>query len=163
MIRYRVFYLFILLLQYISNVECGRMPPVTEFSISNITTNVKEWDTDLAIMFYSPLCQYCKQLAPSWEHISYLVDKDYSQIFNLVRAIEGMTSNGQSLTDILEGIELIANSISPNSGQGVLNAIEKYGNQSRAADVTPVKSSITTKGRKLFDSPLPLKDETNTK
>ena len=80
MIRYRVFYLFILLLQYISNVECGRMPPVTEFSISNITTNVKEWDTDLAIMFYSPLCHYCKQLAPSWEHISYLVESKSNDI-----------------------------------------------------------------------------------
>ena len=70
----------LLIIQLIDSVNGARMPPVTEFSISNITSNVKEWDTDLAIMFYSPLCQYCKQLTPSWEHISYLVSSKSTDV-----------------------------------------------------------------------------------
>ena len=41
-----------------------------EISYANITANHKDWDTDMAIMFYAPWCKYCKQLSPSWEQIA---------------------------------------------------------------------------------------------
>ncbi len=51
-------------------------PKVVELSAANVTSNVEEWDTDLAIMFYSPTCKYCRQLAPSWDHISILATRE---------------------------------------------------------------------------------------
>ena len=47
-----------------------------ELSASNVTNNVEEWESDLAVMFYSPTCQYCKQLSPSWDQISILATQN---------------------------------------------------------------------------------------
>jgi hypothetical protein len=47
-----------------------------ELSASNVTHNVEDWESDLAIMFYSPTCKYCKQLSPSWDQISILATHD---------------------------------------------------------------------------------------
>jgi len=41
-----------------------------EISYNNFTSNYKDWDTDMAIMFYTPWCKYCKQLGTSWEQIA---------------------------------------------------------------------------------------------
>jgi len=51
-----------------------------ELPARNLTDNLREWETDLAIMFYSPTCQYCKQLAPSWEQIAKLVMSKHDDI-----------------------------------------------------------------------------------
>lgn len=37
-----------------------------------MTTNLEDWDSDLAIMFHAPWCKYCKQLAPSFDQIAAL-------------------------------------------------------------------------------------------
>ena len=41
-----------------------------EIPYANMTANFREWEADLAIMFYAPWCKYCKQLYPSWEQIA---------------------------------------------------------------------------------------------
>ena len=63
----------ILMLLTALNAARSTLKPPPELTTQNITSNIKEWDSDLAVMFYSPTCQYCKQLSPSWEHISALV------------------------------------------------------------------------------------------
>lgn len=47
-----------------------RVSYAVELTYSNFTTNYKDWDTDMAIMFYVPWCKYCKQLSTSWEQIA---------------------------------------------------------------------------------------------
>ena len=51
---------------------------IVEFTAGNITANLKEWESDVAIMFYAPWCTYCKQLKPTWGTIAELkkYDKD---------------------------------------------------------------------------------------
>ena len=41
-----------------------------EISLSNFTSNHRDWEKDMAIMFYISSCKYCKQLATSWEQIA---------------------------------------------------------------------------------------------
>ena len=41
-----------------------------EIPYANMTSNFREWETDMAIMFYAPWCKFCKQLYPSWEQIA---------------------------------------------------------------------------------------------
>ena len=48
------------------------LTPAVELSYQNITSNIEDWNTDLAIMFYAPWCKYCKQLSPSFDQISTL-------------------------------------------------------------------------------------------
>jgi thiol-disulfide isomerase/thioredoxin len=43
-----------------------------ELDTANLTSNFRDWDTDLAIMFYAPWCKYCKQLSTTWEQIAIL-------------------------------------------------------------------------------------------
>ena len=44
--------------------------PAVELTYANLTSNLEDWDTDLAVMFYAPWCKYCKQLAPSFDQIA---------------------------------------------------------------------------------------------
>ena len=57
--------------------ETAKPPPraayTHELSFANVSEALKDWDTDLAILFYTPWCKYCKQLAPSWEQIAILM------------------------------------------------------------------------------------------
>lgn len=48
-------------------------PKVKDIFASNITSNLKDWERDLAVVFYAPWCKYCKQLMPSWEAIAGLM------------------------------------------------------------------------------------------
>jgi hypothetical protein len=50
---------------------------IKELYSSNITNNLLEWETDIAIMFYSPRCTYCKQLLPSWSAIAKLTSSSH--------------------------------------------------------------------------------------
>jgi thiol-disulfide isomerase/thioredoxin len=43
-----------------------------ELLYSNITSNLEDWNHDLAIMFHVPWCKYCKQLSPSFDQIAVL-------------------------------------------------------------------------------------------
>jgi thiol-disulfide isomerase/thioredoxin len=40
---------------------------------------MRDWDTDIAVMFYAPWCKYCKQLTPYMEQMAYQL-KDNSNI-----------------------------------------------------------------------------------
>jgi hypothetical protein len=51
-----------------------------ELYSSNITNNLLEWESDMAIMFYSPRCTYCKQLLPSWSAIAKLTSSYHDLI-----------------------------------------------------------------------------------
>ena len=43
---------------------------VHELYANNLTSNLFDWEMDMAIMFYNPGCKYCKQLLPSWQAIA---------------------------------------------------------------------------------------------
>jgi thiol-disulfide isomerase/thioredoxin len=47
--------------------------PARQLTADNITNNLQYWEADLAIMFYAPWCQYCKQLSPSMDSIAELL------------------------------------------------------------------------------------------
>lgn len=49
-----------------------------EIDYKNITSNLEDWNSDLALMFYAPWCKYCKQLLPSWAQISNLLNETQS-------------------------------------------------------------------------------------
>jgi thiol-disulfide isomerase/thioredoxin len=55
-----------------------------ELTVSNITDNLQFWDVDLAIMFYAPWCQYCKQLTPSFHEIARFLMEDETKVDELV-------------------------------------------------------------------------------
>ena len=46
-----------------------------EISHTNMTANFRDWESDLAIMFYTPWCKYCKQMSPIWDQIATLSSK----------------------------------------------------------------------------------------
>ena len=50
-----------------------RVVHTRELTHANVSQALKDWDTDLAILFYAPWCKYCKQLVPSWEQIATLM------------------------------------------------------------------------------------------
>ena len=52
-----------------------------ELSAANITSNVKDWEVDLAVMFYAPWCKYCKQLAPSMARMAELQESKKELVF----------------------------------------------------------------------------------
>lgn len=43
---------------------------IHELYASNISSNLLDWESDMAVMFYSPRCKYCKQLLPSLQAIA---------------------------------------------------------------------------------------------
>lgn len=43
---------------------------VKELFATNVTNNLQDWDSDMAITFYAPWCKYCKQILPYWEAIA---------------------------------------------------------------------------------------------
>lgn len=54
------------------SAKYGYQTQFVEISVANLTTNILDWDKDLAVMFYAPWCKYCKQLAPSMAKIAEL-------------------------------------------------------------------------------------------
>jgi thiol-disulfide isomerase/thioredoxin len=60
----------IISLSYTSLVTEKSSNKVVELSAVNVTSNLRDWNTDLAILFYAPWCKYCKQLLPSWQEIA---------------------------------------------------------------------------------------------
>lgn len=44
-----------------------------DISYYNISSNLIEWNNDIALMFYAPWCNYCKQLYSSWSRIAALM------------------------------------------------------------------------------------------
>ncbi len=51
-----------------------------ELSAYNISSNLMDWETDMAIMFYAPWCKYCKQMTPIMESIATLVSSNKNLI-----------------------------------------------------------------------------------
>ncbi len=49
-----------------------------DITVANLTSNILEWEMDLAVMFYAPWSDAARQLKPSWETIRYLTGKDKS-------------------------------------------------------------------------------------
>jgi thiol-disulfide isomerase/thioredoxin len=64
--------LVVLLLVYSTNAARSKkvVKNAVELVYSNITSNLEDWDHDLAIMFHVPWCKYCKQLSPSFDQIA---------------------------------------------------------------------------------------------
>lgn len=46
-----------------------------EFTASNMTASLGSWDSDMAVMFYAPWCDYCRQLKPYMESIAHTMRK----------------------------------------------------------------------------------------
>lgn len=61
------------LLAYIAMIEkFARSVNAVEITAYNLTSNLQEWEHDVAVMFYAPWCKYCKQLLSSWDSIAHL-------------------------------------------------------------------------------------------
>ena len=51
-----------------------------ELPHANLSAAMNAWTSDMAIMFYSPWCKYCKQLKPSWDQIAKLMVPEYREL-----------------------------------------------------------------------------------
>lgn len=64
---------------------------IHELYASNISSNLLDWESDMAIMFYSPRCKYCKQLLPSLQAIATTVVNNHDLLigqFNCENSID---------------------------------------------------------------------------
>jgi thiol-disulfide isomerase/thioredoxin len=50
--------------------ESEMVENIVPLTYGNLSTNLLEWEQDLAVMFHAPWCKYCKLLAPSWGTIA---------------------------------------------------------------------------------------------
>lgn len=71
-----------------------------EVSHANLTANVDAWTGDMAIMFYTPWCKYCKQLKPSWDQIAKLTEPVYKDLRVHTFNCEEPTANAELCSEL---------------------------------------------------------------
>lgn len=71
-------------------VVCGA--EVKELSRLQLLSALNHWQEDVAVMFFAPWCQYCKQFSPYWEEIANVLETRKNMKltrFNCELVIEG--------------------------------------------------------------------------
>ena len=76
------------------NVQWFVQSRATDIRANVITSNLEEWETDLAIMAYVPWCKYCKQLGASWDQIA-ILQQDNKNLAVVKLNCEGSSLNEQ--------------------------------------------------------------------